>query len=69
MKRWNISNIFFLGVSGQLRDVRFEVDEMNIITGASGTGKSTLIKAIDYCLGSKRCELAAHVRRRQMGRR
>ena len=66
MKRWNISNIFFLGVSGQLRDVRFEVDEMNIITGASGTGKSTLIKAIDYCLGSKRCELAAHVRRRSI---
>ncbi len=37
---------------------------MNIITGASGTGKSTLIKAIDYCLGSSKCELPAHVRRR-----
>lgn len=66
MKRWNISNIFFLGVSAQLRNVCLEPDEVNIITGASGTGKSTLIKAIDYCLGSKRCELAAHVRRRSI---
>jgi hypothetical protein len=39
---------------------------MNIITGASGTGKSTLIKAIDYCLGSSKCELPAHVRRRSL---
>lgn len=39
---------------------------MNIITGASGTGKSALIKAIDYCLGSGQCELPAHIRRRSV---
>src|SRR3546814_20930785 len=39
---------------------------MNIITGASGTGKSTIIKVIDYCLGSGKCELPAHVRRRSV---
>ena len=66
MTRWNIATIFFLGVSGQRRDVTFAPDELNIITGASGTGKSTLIKAIDYCLGSSRCELPAHVRRRSV---
>lgn len=66
MKRWNISNIFFLGVGGQRRVVSFETGKVNIITGASGTGKSTLIKAIDYCLGSSECELPAHVRRRSM---
>jgi energy-coupling factor transporter ATP-binding protein EcfA2 len=64
MTRWNISNIFFLSVSGERREVKLEPNAMNIITGASGTGKSTLIKAIDYCLGSKKCELPAHVRRR-----
>jgi hypothetical protein len=64
MTRWNISNIFFIGVSGQRRDVVLVPDAVNIITGASGTGKSTLIKAIDYCLGSSKCELPAHVRRR-----
>ena len=66
MTRWNIATIFFLGVSGQRRDVTFVPDALNIITGASGTGKSTLIKAIDYCLGSSRCEVPAHVRRRSV---
>lgn len=66
MKRWNISDIFFLGVAGQRRVISLEPDEINIITGASGTGKSTLIKAIDYCLGSGKCELPAHVRRRSV---
>jgi energy-coupling factor transporter ATP-binding protein EcfA2 len=64
MTRWNISHIFFLSVSGERREVKLERGVMNIITGASGTGKSTLIKAIDYCLGSSKCELPAHVRRR-----
>lgn len=66
MKRWNILTIFFLGVSGQRRDVQLEPGVVNIITGASGTGKSTLIKAIDYCLGASKCELPAHVRRRSV---
>lgn len=66
MTRWNIETIFFMGVSGQRRDVEFKANVLNIITGASGTGKSTLIKAIDYCLGSSKCELPAHVRRRSV---
>jgi hypothetical protein len=66
MTRWNISNIFFLSVSGERREVELKPSVMNIITGASGTGKSTLIKAIDYCLGSSKCELPAHVRRRSV---
>jgi hypothetical protein len=66
MTRWNIENIFFLGVSGQRREVKLLPDVVNIITGASGTGKSTLIKAIDYCLGASKCELPAHVRRRSV---
>ena len=66
MTRWNISCIFFIGVTGQRRDIELKPGAVNIITGASGTGKSTLIKAIDYCLGSSRCELPAHVRRRSV---
>ncbi|THG82972.1 DUF3732 domain-containing protein [Pseudomonas sp. A-1] len=63
MSRWNISSIFFLGEGGRVRILKLKLGEVNIFTGASGTGKSTLIKAIDYCLGSKVCELAAHVKR------
>jgi energy-coupling factor transporter ATP-binding protein EcfA2 len=66
MTRWNIDTIFFLGISGQRREVNLEPGALNIITGASGTGKSTLIKAIDYCLGASKCELPAHVRRRSL---
>lgn len=66
MTRWNIATIFFLGVSGQRRDIDLAPGLVNIITGASGTGKSALIKAIDYCLGSKRCDLPVHVRRRSL---
>lgn len=62
MSRWNISEIFFLGEEGRMRNITL-YPGVNIITGASGTGKSTLIKAIDYCLGSSDCELAAYVRR------
>lgn len=66
MTRWNIETIFFLGVFGDRREIGFKPDTVNVITGASGTGKSTLIKAIDYCLGSKLCELPAHVKRRSV---
>lgn len=66
MNRWNILDIFFLGVDGQRRLVSLLPDQVNIVTGASGTGKSALIKAIDYCLGSSKCELPAHVRRRTL---
>lgn len=63
MSRWNISEIFFIGEGGRVRILELKPGEVNIFTGASGTGKSTLIKAIDYCLGSSKCELAAHVKR------
>ena len=66
MSRWNIASIFFLGVGGARRDIDLTPSAMNIITGASGTGKSALIKAIDYCLGSGQCELPAHIRRRSV---
>lgn len=63
MTRWNIANVFFLGMSGRRQDISFIPGVVNIITGASGTGKSALIKAIDYCLGSSKCELPVHIRR------
>ncbi len=63
MNRWNIANVFFLGMAGRRQDISFNLGEVNIITGASGTGKSALIKAIDYCLGSSKCELPVHIRR------
>lgn len=37
------------------RVVTFAEGKLNVITGASKTGKSAVIPIIDYCLGSERC--------------
>lgn len=37
------------------RVVSFAAGKLNVITGASKTGKSAVIPLIDYCLGSERC--------------
>ena len=56
MNRWNISKIFFFNSNGEeIREIDFDLNTVNIITGASGTGKTAVIKALDYCLGSSTC--------------
>ncbi|MDX4950548.1 hypothetical protein [Proteus mirabilis] len=35
----------------------FEKNKVNIIHGISGTGKSSVISIIDYCLGSSKCAI------------
>ena len=39
------------------RRVKFEVGKVNVITGASRTGKSAIIPIIDYCLCSSSCSM------------
>ena len=39
------------------RQVEFSSNGVNIITGASRTGKSAIIPIIDYCLGSSECTI------------
>jgi iron-sulfur cluster repair protein YtfE (RIC family) len=39
------------------RIIHFAPGKINIITGESGTGKSTLTWIIDYCLGSENCSI------------
>ncbi|NTE55794.1 DUF3732 domain-containing protein [Agrobacterium tumefaciens] len=62
MNRWNILGIAFYGAEGRRRLIGFDPDKVNVITGASGTGKSAIIEAIDYCLGSSKCDLPFFVR-------
>lgn len=64
MTRWNIASIFFIGEEGAFRIINLDPGRVNVITGASGTGKSAVIKALDYCLGSSKCQLPVYVRRR-----
>ncbi|WP_077003209.1 DUF3732 domain-containing protein [Variovorax sp. KK3] len=46
---------------GEPRIVKFEPGMVNVISGASKTGKSSVIPIIDYCLGSERCAIPVGV--------
>src|SRR5947199_10105252 len=39
------------------RVVDFELGQVNVISGASRTGKSAIMPIIDYCLGADRCAI------------
>ncbi len=39
------------------REIVFSIDKINIVTGESGTGKSSITAIIDYCLGSEKCSI------------
>jgi hypothetical protein len=39
------------------RVIPFEPGKINVISGESGTGKSTLTWIVDYCLGSEKCSI------------
>jgi uncharacterized membrane-anchored protein YhcB (DUF1043 family) len=41
----------------QFKRIMFEPGKVNVITGASRTGKSAIIPIIDYCLGSDKCTI------------
>jgi hypothetical protein len=41
--------------TGETRELPFELNRMNIITGASKTGKSALVDILDYCTGRAEC--------------
>jgi hypothetical protein len=43
--------------SKAVRVVSFEETGINLITGSSRSGKSAIIKIIDYCLGSRTCSV------------
>lgn len=59
-----IQSISIYSSVGERRDVRFKLGALNIITGASMTGKSALIDIVDYCWGRNECTVAEGVIRK-----
>ncbi|WP_286886738.1 DUF3732 domain-containing protein [Aneurinibacillus sp. UBA3580] len=53
-----IKNIVLYSKNKEQRIINFETGKVNIITGASGTGKTAIIDIIEYCLGSSECRVA-----------
>jgi hypothetical protein len=59
-----IQTISLFGKNGKRRDVQLELSAVNIITGASQRGKTSLIHIIEYCLGASECMVAeGHIRK------
>lgn len=46
------------------RRLRFDLGAVNVISGASRTGKSAVIPIIDYCLGSSNCSIPVNTIRK-----
>jgi hypothetical protein len=44
--------------TGERREVEFELGRLNIVTGASKTGKSALLDIVDFCWGRDECTVA-----------
>ncbi len=61
---FQILDIVLYSKKGETRVVNLKSGSLNIITGASKTGKTALIEIIDYCLGSKECNIPVGIIRR-----
>lgn len=58
-----IRTVSLYGKNGERRDIQFDLGKVNIITGASQKGKTSLIDIVEYCLGARECMVAAgHIR-------
>lgn len=54
---FQILDIVLYSHDGRRRVLSLRPGEVNIITGASKTGKTALVSIVDYCLGSSSCEI------------
>lgn len=61
-----IAKIILYSHDGRIRELPFQIGALNVITGASKTGKSALIDIVDYCMGRGECFVAEGVIRRHV---
>lgn len=61
---FQIKDIVFYGHNGEMRRLEFAHGRLNIITGASKTGKTALISVLEYCFGSSDCQIPEGIMRR-----
>ena len=62
-----ISKLILYSRTEQIRELKFRTGGLNVLTGASKTGKSAIIDIIDYCTGRTECNVADGVIRRHVG--
>jgi methyl-accepting chemotaxis protein len=63
---FQIKEIVVYDHSGRTRSLKLQTGRLNIITGASKTGKTALIEIMNYCLGSDECLIPAGIIRKRV---
>jgi hypothetical protein len=59
-----IAKLILYSREGEVRELSFRLGALNVLTGASKTGKSAIIDIVDYCTGRSECNVADGVIRR-----
>ena len=59
--KFQINRILLRFKNGTERTLNFEKNKINVITGKPGTGKTSVLKIIDYCLCSSKPKIAEAV--------
>ena len=62
-----IAKLILYSRRGEIRELVFRTGSLNILTGASKTGKSAIIDIVDYCTGRSGCNVADGVIRKHVG--
>ncbi|MET1178509.1 DUF3732 domain-containing protein [Peribacillus simplex] len=55
--RFHINKLILWLKNGNIRELNFKNNKVNVITGESGTGKSEIISIIDYCFFASRIDI------------
>jgi hypothetical protein len=61
-----IAKLVLYSTKGKIRELSLRIGGLNILTGASKTGKSAIIDIIDYCTGRSECYVADGVIRKHV---
>ena len=61
-----ILEIGVYGHNGEVNSVKLNASGLSIVTGASKTGKSSLIDIIEYCFGREQCHVSDGVIRQHV---
>jgi DNA repair ATPase RecN len=62
-----IAKIILYSRKGNIRELEFKPGRLNVLTGASKTGKSAIVDIVDYCTGRSECNVADGIIRRYVG--
>jgi phage/plasmid-associated DNA primase len=62
-----IAKLILYSRQGDVRELPFRLGGLNVLTGASKTGKSAIIDIVDYCTGRGECNVADGVIRKYVG--